>query len=89
MATKTIVIGLEKNEEHLNDITFEYILDKDANSFFNIEFNSHLPKFYNYIELICRDFDGIGGDLMFAYNDPHNRQSGELIIGQWNDGIVT
>lgn len=48
------------------------------------------PANYKHIELICRDYsgEGYGDDLMFAYNNPNERQYGVLYLGNFNDGVV-
>lgn len=48
------------------------------------------PSMFNYIELICHNYSGLGDgdDLMFAYDDPNRRDNGVLYLGNFNDGIV-
>ncbi len=50
------------------------------------------PISYNFVELICLNYsdklDPYCRDLMFAFDDPKNREAGTLFLGRWNDGIV-
>jgi hypothetical protein len=45
------------------------------------------PKHWPYVELVCRNyFPGV--DIMFAYDNPSQRNEGLLYLGQFNDGVV-
>ena len=80
--TKTFVIGA--TYQNLDkSIEFNYYLDAslDRSAFVSP------PSKFKYIELICKKYNG-GMDLMFAYNDPSNRNDGILYIGYWNNGTV-
>ena len=81
--TKTIVLGAS----YINDnkpIEFCHYLDS---SLMSSSFVSPPSKF-KYIELICKNYNNGGRDLMFAYNDASNRSDGTLYIGHWNNGTV-
>lgn len=81
--TKTIVIGTS----YINDnkpIEFDCYLDASLGSSAFVS----PPSKFKYIELICKKYNGGGRDLMFAYNDPSNRNDGILYIGYWNSGTV-
>lgn len=80
--TKVIILGQEPENKELKPIQFVY--------FFYIHHGvgetGVKPKSYENIELICKDFEGYGFDLMFAYNEDRNQ--GILYLGHFNDGIV-
>ena len=82
--TKTFVIGATYQNFDM-PIEFKYYLD--ASLGVSPAFNIHPPSQFKYIELICKKYKD-GGDLMFAYNDPSNRNNGTLFIGFWNNGTV-
>ena len=81
--TATFVIG--GTYQNFNaPIEFKYYLDAGlgvSSAFVNP------PSKFKYIELICKNYNG-GRDLMFAYDDPSNRNNGTLFIGFWNSGTV-
>ena len=83
--TKTIVIGACYQDDN-KPIEFKYYLDVSLGV--SSAFNIHPPSKFNYIELICKNYNNGGRDLMFAYNDPSNRNNGTLFIGFWNNGTV-
>jgi hypothetical protein len=82
--TNTIVIGKQKKKNRLTPIVFDKFLTGDGRFF---TCNAPPPEF-KFIELICMDYYSVGVDLMFAYDNPDNRQAGFLILGKWNDGVV-
>lgn len=81
--TKTIVIGAQTAPQTKIPIVFEKYLRRTG------EWSDAVsaPETWNYIELIARNHVR-GADLMFGYNDPHERNPGYLYLGKWNDGIV-
>ena len=81
--TKTFVIGATYQNF---DMPIEFKAYLDASLGVSLGFVSPPSKF-KYIELICKKYKD-GGDLMFAYNDPSNRNNGTLFIGFWNNGTV-
>ena len=81
--TKTIVIGASYQDDN-KPIEFNDYLDATE---FSSAFISK-PSQFNYIELICKNYNNGSRDLMFAYDDPNNRNSGTLFFGYWNDGTV-
>ena len=83
--TKTIVIGACYQDDN-KPIVFKYYLDVSLGV--SSAFNIHPPSKFNYIELICKNYNNGGRDLMFAYNDASNRSDGTLYIGHWNNGTV-
>ena len=83
--TKTIVIGACYQDDN-KPIEFKYYLD--ASLGVSPAFNIHPPSKFNYIELICKNYNNGGRDLMFAYNDASNRSDGILFIGFWNSGVA-
>lgn len=86
MITKTIIIGQTDNETPIKKpIEFVHCLGKYDRKILNKSALA-LPNTWHYIELICKDYDGM--DLMFAYNNPEKRKKGYLYIGYWNDGVV-
>ena len=84
--TKTIVIGACYQDDN-KPIEFKYYLDVSCLGV-SSAFNIHPPSKFNYIELICKNYNNGGRDLMFAYNDASNRSDGTLYIGHWNNGTV-
>jgi hypothetical protein len=81
--TKTIVIGTSYQPVQ-KPIEFNEYLDAT-------EFSSAfvaIPSQFKYIELICKNYNNGCRDLMFAYDDPRNRNNGTLFIGFWNSGTV-
>lgn len=80
--TKTIVIGACYQDDN-KPIEFNSYLDASSVSSAFVA----PPSKFKYIELICKKYNG-GQDLMFAYNDPSNRNNGTLYIGYWNSGTV-
>ena len=83
--TKTIVIGACYQDDN-KPIEFNDYLN--ASLGVSPAFNIHPPSKFNYIELICKNYNNGGRDLMFAYNDASNRSDGTLYIGHWNNGTV-
>ena len=81
--TKTIVLGSSYQDDN-KPIVFNDYLDTTE---FSSAFVSK-PSQFNYIELICKNYNDGSRDLMFAYNDPSNRNNGTLFFGYWNDGTV-
>lgn len=81
--TKTIVIGACYQDDN-KPIVFDYFLDGSLGS---SAFVSQ-PLQFKYIELICKNYNNGGRDLMFAYNDPSKRNDGTLFIGFWNSGVA-
>ncbi len=81
--TKTIIIGEFEHKEQ-KPIVFDYFLDGSLDSSAYVS----LPCQFKYIELICKNYSNGGRDLMFAYDDPSNRNNGTLFIGFWNSGTV-
>lgn len=86
--TQTIIIGdeSEKRKKKLKPITVSYLFHQDfslAPTTCASESNQ-----WKFLELICRNYDGNGTDLIFAYDYPDQRGDGTLYIGQWNDGVV-
>lgn len=83
MATKVTVIGSKARPKELKPIEFC--------SYFNVVKGTcsatALPGNYNYIELICLNYQG-QLDLMFAYADASDRNDGALYLGKFNDGVV-
>ena len=83
--TKTIVIGACYQDDNKPIVFNDYL---NASLGVSPAFNIHPPSKFNYIELICKNYNNGGMDLMFAYNDPSNRSDGILYIGFWNSGVV-
>ena len=83
--TKTIVIGACYQDDNKPIVFNDYL---DASLGVSPAFNIHPPSKYKYIELICKNYNNGGRDLMFAYNDASNRSDGILFIGFWNNGTV-
>jgi hypothetical protein len=83
--TITIVLG-SNGVQVRKPIEFRHMLDDDE-TFGSVY--EELPSHWKYIELICKEYQGIKTlDLMFAYDDPNKRAMGTLFLGQWNDGYV-
>ena len=80
--TKTFVIGATYQNFDM-PIEFKSYLDASLGSSAFVS----PPSKFKYIELICKKYNG-GMDLMFAYNDPSDRNDGILYIGYWNNGTV-
>ena len=82
--TKTFVIGATYQNFDM-PIEFKSYLDASL----GVSFGGFVrpPSQFKYIELICKKYNG-GMDLMFAYNDPSNRNDGILYIGYWTNGTV-
>ena len=83
--TKTIVIGACYQDDNKPIVFNDYL---DASLGVSSAFNIHPPSKFKYIELICKNYNNGGRDLMFAYNDASNRSDGILFIGFWNNGTV-
>lgn len=82
--TKVIVIGQENPKDKKMPIEFRSILAADL----TIQDAECSPSDYKFIELICKDYNDHGDDLMFVYNDSKYRGNGVLYIGRFNNGIV-
>jgi hypothetical protein len=83
--TITIVLG-SNGVQVRKPIEFHRVLDSDET--FEPVYEEQ-PCHWKYIELICKEYRGIESlDLMYAYDDPKDRSSGRLFLGQWNDGYV-
>jgi hypothetical protein len=83
--TKTIVIGENPNlNPNPKPIQFVQLLTE---SFRVSDRFGEVPSDYEYLELISKNYT-TGYDLIFAYNDPAERNAGILFIGHWNDGVV-
>ena len=85
--TKTIIIGLDIPARRPEKIKFDYSLCDVVPKKTALERMVVPPATFSYIELVCLNYIK-GKDLMFAYNDPEQREDGILIIGKWNDGVV-
>lgn len=83
METKTIIIGEQQNTFLKKKIVFRKYLDMN----FELVKPGALPNSYNYIELICSNYNSTTFDLMYAYNKD-DRSRGCFYIGNWNDGVV-
>ena len=82
MATKIIIIGQEQTEpKKLKPIEFFKILRQDA----RVTETNYSPNEFRNIELISLGYSE-SFDLMFAYTD--KRESGVLVLGKFNDGVV-
>ena len=81
--TKTIVLGDCYQDDNKPIVFNDYFDASSVSSAF-----VSIPSQFNYIELICKNYNKCGRDLMFAYNDPSNRSDGILFIGYWNSGTV-
>jgi len=89
MSTQTIVIGQPCKTKKLVPIKFNQLLNLYLKFIPN---NGYLSTDFKFIELICKHYcstpeDG-WQDLMFVYDDPTDRESGVLLVGKWNDGVV-
>lgn len=84
--TKTIIIGAVENERKGKAIKFTHFLETNK-QILKATDECFTPNTFNYIELICKDYDE-KFDLMFAYYHPSDRTEGILFLGQWNDGFV-
>lgn len=89
MATKVIVLG--KVEEVGLGIVFLGIFkpkNDDTSPIYAGDNKSNLlPEDFDFVELVCRNYDCSGYDLMFAY-DKNSRDDGSLILGYFNSGVV-
>ena len=82
--TITIVLG-SNGVQVRKPIEFRHMLDSDE----TIYEDRDGPCHWKYIELICKGYQGNESlDLMYAYDDPKDRSSGRLFLGQWNSGYV-
>ena len=85
--TKTIVLG-SPYQQTIQKKPIEFIDYLDV----SLEHQSSAfvspPSQFKYIELICKNYNNGFMDLMFAYDDPSNRNNGTLFIGYWNSGIM-
>jgi hypothetical protein len=80
--TKVIILAEQPENKELKPIELVKWLDSEYN-FCNAESN---PMQWKNIELICKNYQSHGFDLMFAYDE--NRSGGILYLGHFNDGIV-
>lgn len=91
MPTKTIILGKPEPEAPPKN-TIEFVQLLNVKGEFQGRGQCPPPGAFNFIELIAKDYFGTSYnnyDLMFAYNNPNERQTGMLFIGYWNDGIVS
>ena len=80
--TKVIILGQEpKEEKKLKPIQFVKFLS----SALNFQYSTGLPKNFDHIELIRRNYNH-EYDLMYVYNE--DRNEGTLYLGHFNDGVV-
>lgn len=89
--TKTIILGERPPKKtELKPIKFRRTLMDDGG--FECVTGCDKPADYKFVELVsCGygiDNDGDSFDLIFAYQDPKERDSGVLYLGKWNDGVV-
>lgn len=88
------MLGQKQNDSFKRPIEFVRYLNAVGNVVVNGEckvFSTEAmspPNAFNYIELICKDYMG-GMDLMFAYDVSAARGTGLLIVGYFNDGVVS
>lgn len=87
---KCIIIGEEGEEVKSIKLT-PIVFERSLSASFNInKYINTNPNSFDYLELICKNYNQEQGDkkrdLIFAYNDI--RSEGILYIGKWNDGIV-
>lgn len=87
MGTQTIVIGQTCTTKKLVPIEFNKFLSA-SHEFLVLDCVK--PTDYKFIELIAKNHGSCLSslDLMFAYQNPLNRENGVLILGKWNDGVV-
>ena len=85
--TKVIILGQEpKEEKKLKPIEFVKLFTEDCEI---IEpYAICKPKYFDHIELICRNYVDNSLDLMFAYRNKYGRNQGTLIFGHFNDGVT-
>jgi hypothetical protein len=80
--TKVIILGEQPENKELEPIEFVKWLDSE----FNFCKAESYPMEWKNIELICKNYQSHGFDLMFAYQDERNK--GVLYLGHFNDGII-
>jgi hypothetical protein len=86
---KVIIIGEQPSKTKNKGIEFHEFLTAGEIPRVANKSSNHIPKNFDYIELICRRYDQLGNyDLMFAYNNPDKREEGVLFLGKFNDGII-
>ncbi len=86
MATKVInLANMQQEKKELKPIEFKKFL---TDAFHILNIGNADPSQYDVIEIICKNYDGKGTDLMFAYNNCEDRSKGILYIGHANDEIV-
>lgn len=81
---KTIVIGEScikstREIEISNYLSGDFILGHTIKDHIN----------YKYMELICKNYCGTYYDMIFAYNNPNERNKGLLLFRLWNSGILS
>lgn len=85
--TKTIIIG-EKDQKNQKTKFIEVICYfNPANCSLKYEDIIDIGE-WKFVELICRGYSKDGYDLMFAYDNPSERELGLLYLGKWNNGVV-
>jgi len=83
--TITIVLG-SNGVQVRKPIEFRHVL---CSNLFEPVLEGEGPCYWKYIELICKGYRGNESlDLMYAYDNPKQRYSGWLVLGQWNSGYV-
>lgn len=87
MKTPNIIILGEKEESKLKK-PIEFIKGLLSDGTFGRAL-ADKPRYYNYIELIARNYGGSESfDLIFCYDNPSARHDGVLYLGHWNDGVA-
>ncbi|MCA6445454.1 MAG: hypothetical protein IM600_18650 [Bacteroidetes bacterium] len=71
-----------KEVKPLKPIEFVEVLGHNA----SFKPNKFLPKHFKTIELVCRNYNQSGFDLMFVYD--YDRNQGLSVLGHFNDEIV-
>lgn len=87
MSTQTIVIGEQNKAPAKKPIEFVSLIEVIDSRRVSIFTDMLKPNQWKYIELICKDY-GNKLDILFAYDDPLQREKGSLYLGRWNDGVV-
>ncbi len=82
--TKIRILGETTPEQkELKPIEFISFIFGDG----KIDTDVNSPNNWNNIELVCRNYNSLNLDLMFAYDD-NERDDGALYLGHFNDGLV-